>query len=80
MKNNKSTYSFIVLADQGGESMNVMDNLSPTIRANMHGRPPIILQKAWSFNPDVGATYNGIGFLEEVSNPLKVGGRPGGVV
>ena len=68
----------MILNDQGGGYIRITYDVANTLRSEDHGHPPIILQKAWSFNPDVGATYNGIGFLEEVSNPLKVGGRPGG--
>ena len=58
--------------------MRITHDVVNTLRAEDHGHPPIILQKAWSFNPDAGATQKGVDLSEEVSNPLKVGGRRGG--
>lgn len=59
-----------ILDDQGGQQITVRtDGKSPTLRAEMHGNIPAVLQAA-GFKAGNGAKANGIGWQEEVAPTL----------
>lgn len=59
-----------ILDDQGGQQISIRtDGKSPTLRAEMHGNIPVVLQAA-GFKAGNGAKANGIGWQKEVSPPL----------
>lgn len=58
----------ICLNDQGGNSINVEHELSPTLRAQDHGHQPLVLS---AFNVNDSAKSRSIGASEELSPTLK---------
>ena len=72
-----------ILDDQGGSVINVRtDGQAPTLRAQMGGHPPVILEpvKSGGFCPEQSAKTRGIGFEEEKSPTLRAGVVPGAVM
>jgi DNA (cytosine-5)-methyltransferase 1 len=60
-----------ILDDQGGQQITVRtDGKSPTLRAEMHGNIPCVMQAA-GFKAGNGAKANGIGYEEEVAPTLS---------
>lgn len=67
----------LVLDDQGGSSINVRtDGKSPTLRAEMHGNVPCVMESA-GFCPEQSAKTRGIGYEEEMAPTLRAGVTPG---
>lgn len=65
------TVADIVLDDQGGSCINARtDGKCPTLRAEMHGNVPCVIECA-GFKAGNGAKANGIGWEEEVSPTLS---------
>ena len=73
---------FIVLNDQGGDRMDVTDDVTTTLRAEAH-HPPIVLSLSrrllctYGFKPQQGAKARGMGWEKEVSPTLSVGTNHG---
>lgn len=65
----------VVLNDQGGQSINVEDDLSPTLRAEDHGHAPCVMEESYG----VTAKGNGDAFIskERHSTLSAGGGMPG---
>lgn len=62
--------SRLILDDQGGSQINVRtDGKAPTIRAEMHGNVPCVMQAA-GFKAGNGAKANGIGWQDETAPTL----------
>lgn len=60
----------IILDDQGGQQIAVNDNgVAPTLRAEMHGHPPCVIQSA-AFKAGQGIKAKGIGWQQEKSPTL----------
>lgn len=70
-----------LLNDQGGSSISGDDNanVSPTLRAEMHGNIPAVVQSA-GFKANMGAKAHSIGFEEGVSPTLSAGQSDASVV
>ena len=66
----------IVLDDQGGQQISVReDGKSPTLRAEMHGNVPCVMEAA-GFCPEESAKTRGVGYAEEQSPTLRAGTVP----
>lgn len=66
----------IVLDDQGGSQINVRtDGKAPTIRAEMHGNVPCVMEAA-GFCTEHSAQSRGIGYEREVAPTLRAGVTP----
>jgi DNA (cytosine-5)-methyltransferase 1 len=66
----------MVLDDQGGSQISVrQDGKSPTLRAEMHGNVPCVMESA-GFCPEQSAKTRGIGYEEENSPTLRAGVIP----
>ena len=65
----------IILDDQGGQQIAVSDNgVAPTLRAEMHGHPPCVIQAA-AFKAGQGIKAKGIGWQQEKSPTLTAANR-----
>lgn len=65
-----------ILDDQGGSQISVrIDGKSPTLRAEMHGNIPCVMEAA-GFCPEQSAKTRGIGYEEEESPTLRAGVTP----
>ena len=67
----------IVLCDQGGERMDIHENIISTLRAQAH-HPPIVMESA-GFCTEHSANARSIGYEEEVSPTLRAGTVPAAV-
>ncbi len=67
----------VCLNDQGGQRMDVTDDVTCTLRAEAH-HPPCVLESA-GFCTEHSAQSRGIGFEEEVSPTLRAGTVPAAV-
>lgn len=68
----------IVLNDQGGDRMNVSEDVAATLRAETHGHPPCVLESA-GFCTEHSAKSRSIGYEEETSPTLRAGVVPAAV-
>ena len=68
----------IVLNDQGGQRMDVTDEVTCTLRAEAH-HPPCVLESA-GFCTEHSAKARGIGYEEETSPTLRAGTVPAAVM
>ncbi|MCD7802146.1 MAG: DNA cytosine methyltransferase, partial [Clostridiales bacterium] len=66
------------LNDQGGERMDVTDNVSSTLRAETHGHAPCVVESA-GFCTEHSAKSRSIGYEEEKSPTLRAGVFPAAV-
>ena len=65
-----------ILDDQGGSQISVRyDGKSPTLRAEMHGNVPCVMESA-GFCPEQSAKTRGIGYEEEITPTLRAGVTP----
>jgi Site-specific DNA methylase len=67
----------IVLCDQGGERMDIHENIISTLRAQAH-HPPIVMESA-GFCTEHSANARSIGYEEEISPTLRAGTVPAAV-
>lgn len=65
----------IVLNDQGGNRMDVTEDVTATLRAENHGHPPCVMRAA-GFCTEPSAQARGIGYEEETSPTLRAGTIP----
>lgn len=65
----------IVLNDQGGNRMDVTEDVTATLRAENHGHPPCVMGAA-GFCTEPSAQARGIGYEEETSPTLRAGTIP----
>ena len=65
----------IFLNDQGGNVMEVSDDITGTLRAETHGHPPNVVQSA-GFCTEHSAKSRSIGYGEETSPTLRAGVVP----
>ena len=66
-----------ILDDQGGSQIGVRtDGKAPTLRAEMHGNVPCVLDAA-GFKPGQGAKAMGLGYEKECAPTLLAGQEPG---
>ena len=66
----------VILDDQGGSQISVRhDGKAPTLRAEMHGNIPCVMESA-GFCPEQSAKTRGIGYEEENSPTLRAGVTP----
>ena len=68
----------IVLNDQGGDRMNVSEDVAATLRAETHGHPPCVVESA-GFCTEHSAKSHTIGYEEECSPTLRAGVVPAAV-
>ena len=68
----------IVLNDQGGDRMEVSDEVAATLRAETHGHPPCVMESA-GFCTEHSAKSRTIGYEEECSPTLLAGTVPAAV-
>ncbi len=68
----------ICLNDQGGQRMDVMEDVTSTLRAEAH-HPPVVLEAA-GFGTEHSAKSRSIGFEEETSPTLRAGARPAAAI
>ena len=68
----------IVLNDQGGNRMEVSENVAATLRAEAHGHPPCVVESA-GFCTEHSAKSRTIGFEKECSPTLRAGTVPAAV-
>ena len=74
---NRMAVAHIVLDDQGGQQISVRtDGKTPTLRAEMHGNIPCVMESA-GFCPEQSAKTRGIGYEEEMAPTLRAGVTPG---
>ena len=64
----------IVLCDQGGERMDVHENITSTLRAQAH-HPPVVMEAA-GFCTEHSANARSIGYEEETAPTLRAGTVP----
>ena len=69
--------STVVLCDQGGNRIDVYDNMTATLRSQAH-HPPIIMESA-GFCTEHSAKSRSIGYEKEVSPTLRAGTVPAAV-
>jgi len=65
-----------ILNDQGGDRINVSEDVTGTLRAETHGHPPVVMDdelKAAGFCTEHSAKSRSIGYEEEVSPTLRAG-------
>ena len=67
----------VVLNDQGGNRMDVTDEVTCTLRAEAH-HPPCVLESA-GFCTDHSATSRGIGFQDECAPTIRAGVIPAAI-
>lgn len=65
----------VCLNDQGGNRMNVTEDVAATLRAENHGHPPCVIGSA-GFCTEHSAQARGIGYEEETSPTLRAGTVP----
>ena len=65
----------IVLNDQGGDRMEVSEDIAATLRAENHGHPPCVMESA-GFCTEHSAKSRTIGYEEECSPTLRAGVVP----
>ena len=68
----------VVLNDQGGDRMEVSENVAATLRAETHGHPPCVVESA-GFCTEHSAKSRTIGYEEECSPTLRAGTVPAAV-
>lgn len=68
----------IVLNDQGGNRMEVSEDVAATLRAETHGHPPCVMESA-GFCTEHSAKSRTIGYEEECSPTLRAGVVPAAV-
>lgn len=68
----------IVLNDQGGNRMEVSEDVAATLRAENHGHPPCVMESA-GFCAEHSAKSRTIGYEEECSPTLRAGVVPAAV-
>ena len=68
----------ICLNDQGGQRMDVMEDVTSTLRAEAH-HPPVVLEAA-GFGTEHSAKSRSIGFEEETFPTLRAGARPAAAI
>ena len=68
----------IVLNDQGGDRMEVSEDVAATLRAKNHGHPPCVMESA-GFCTEHSAKSRTIGYEEECSPTLRAGVVPAAV-
>ena len=68
----------IVLNDQGGNRMEVSEDVAAALRVKNHGHPPCVMEYA-GFCTEQSATPRTIGYDEECSPPLRAGIVPAAV-
>ena len=68
----------ICLNDQGGDRMDVSEDVTGTLRAQDHGHPPCVMGAA-GFCTEHSADSRGIGYEEETSPTLRAGTVPAAV-
>lgn len=68
----------VVLNDQGGNRMEVSENVAATLRAETHGHPPCVVESA-GFCTEHSAKSRTIGYEEECSPTLRAGTVPAAV-
>lgn len=68
----------IVLNDQGGDRMEVSEDVAATLRAENHGHPPCVMESA-GFCTEHSAKSRTIGYEEECSPTLRAGVVPAAV-
>ena len=68
----------IVLNDQGGNRMEVSEDVAATLRAENHGHPPCVMESA-GFCTEHSAKSRTIGYEEECSPTLRAGVVPAAV-
>ena len=68
----------IVLNDQGGDRMEVSEDIAATLRAENHGHPPCVMESA-GFCTEHSAKSRTIGYEEECSPTLRAGVVPAAV-
>ena len=68
----------IVLNDQGGNRMEVTEDVAATLRAENHGHPPCVMESA-GFCTEHSAKSRTIGYEEECSPTLRAGVVPAAV-
>ncbi|MCQ5144484.1 DNA cytosine methyltransferase [Enterocloster bolteae] len=74
----------LCLNDQGGERMDITEEVTPTLRAGMGGHPPLVSQPGQgypcvltaAFCGNAGAEARGIGYPDECSPTIKTGTAP----
>lgn len=72
------TAGCVCLNDQGGNSMDVTEEVAATLRAENHGHPPCVMSSA-GFCTEHSAQAGGIGYEEETSPTLRAGTVPAAV-
>lgn len=68
----------VVLNDQGGNRMEVSEDVAATLRAETHGHPPCVVESA-GFCTEHSAKSRTIGYEEECSPTLRAGVVPAAV-
>lgn len=68
----------ICLNDQGGDRMDVSEDVTGTLRAQDHGHPPVVMGAA-GFCTEHSAKSRSIGYEEETSPTLRAGTVPAAV-
>lgn len=68
----------VVLNDQGGDRMDVSEDVAATLRAETHGHPPCVVESA-GFCTEHSAKSRTIGYEEECSPTLRAGTVPAAV-
>lgn len=68
----------VVLNDQGGDRMEVSEDVAATLRAETHGHPPCVVESA-GFCTEHSAKSRTIGYEEECSPTLRAGVVPAAV-
>lgn len=68
----------VCLNDQGGDRMNVSEDVTGTLRAQDHGHPPVVMGAA-GFCTEHSAKSRSIGYEEETSPTLRAGTVPAAV-
>ena len=72
------TAGCVCLNDQGGDRMNVSEDVSGTLRAQDHGHPPVVM--AAGFCTEHSARSRSIGYEDETSPTLRAGVVPAAIV
>ena len=70
--------SSVCLNDQGGQRIDVSDDVTATLRAETHGHPPAVMQSA-GFCTEHSAKARSIGYEKETSPTLRAGTVPAAV-
>lgn len=78
-EDSRDSHQAVILNDQGGDRIDISEDVTGTLRAETHGHPPVVMDggvKAAGFCTEHSAKARSIGYEEEVAPTLRAGVVP----